>query len=275
MHYFQSPLMKRFIFLMLLPVWASAQNYGYLAGARSAGLAHSSVALEDVWACHHNQAALAWLERPEMAISYENRYFLQDLAIGNAAFAYPSQWGTMGVSLSYFGFDLYNQTKIGLNYSRSFSKFFSFGLQINYESFYVSEGSRQTGTITYEAGIIGKPLRELNLAFHIYNPGNHFKNIETDETLPFIGRLGARYEFSPEVALTAEVRKQQELSERYSLGFEYRLMEILSLRTGAALQPLTNTFGLGFNFSSFHFDLAYEYAQILGNNATISLQYQF
>ncbi len=267
--------MKRILLLFLLPVFAHSQNYGYLAGGRSAAMAHSSVALEDIWSSHHNQAGLAWLEEPELALSYENRYFLKDLSIGNAAFAYPTSFGTLGLSLSYFGFDLYNQAKIGLNYSRPFGRFFSFGLQLNYESFYVSEGTQGSGAVTYEAGIVGKPLPGLNLAFHVYNPGQHLKNIETEERLPFIGRLGARYEFNKEVALLSEVRKQENLPERYALGFEYYMLEILALRTGVALQPLTNTFGVGFRMSVLRLDMAYEYAQILGNNATISLQYQF
>ncbi|HAD97754.1 MAG TPA: hypothetical protein DCG19_10135 [Cryomorphaceae bacterium] len=267
--------MKRIWILLLFPCWVSAQNYGNLSGGRSAAMAHSSVAIEDVWAAHHNQAALAWLKKPEMGLSYENRYFLKDLAIGNSAFVYPTEWGTLGLSMSYFGFELYNQSKFGLNYSRAFGRFFSFGLQVNYENFYVSEGTTTSGAVTYEAGIIGKPLPGLNIGFHIYNPTSQLKNTLTEETLPYIGRLGVRYEFSKDAALHAEVRKQQELPERYALGFEYRLIEILSLRTGAALQPLTNTFGLGLKFASFRTDLAYEYAQVLGSNATISLQYEF
>ncbi|MGB0177114.1 MAG: hypothetical protein ACPF9D_08105, partial [Owenweeksia sp.] len=268
-------IMKSFALLLFLPVWASAQNYAYLAGGRSAGLAHTSVTIEDVWAAHHNQAALAWIDGPSAAVSYERRYFLKDLSIGNAAFIYPSQWGTVGLSLSYFGFDLYNQSKLGLNYSRSFGKFFSFGLQINYENFYASEGSNNPGAVTYEVGVLGKPLPQLNIGFHVYNPGNHYKNPETEERLPVIGRLGARYAFTPEVALTAEIRKQQKIPERYGLGFEYQILEVLTLRTGAALEPLTNTFGTGLKFSSFQIDLAYEYAQVLGSNGTLSIQYRF
>lgn len=260
---------------LLFPIFSMAQNYGYFAGARSASLAHSSVAISDVWAAHHNQAALAYLEKPSVGVSFEKRYFLSDLSLGNVAFAYPSKLGTIGFSVSYFGFDLYNESKFGLNYSRSFGKYFSFGLQLNYHDYYVEEGIGSPSALTFEAGVLAKPIKKLSLGFHIFNPTASTKNIETEERLPLIARLGALYQVGDDLMITAEVKKHENAKERYAAGVEYQLLEALVFRTGVGVQPLTNTFGLGLKLGWFTTDLSYEYAQVLGSNANISLQYAF
>jgi len=266
---------KLFILFCWLSTAAYGQNYGYFAGGRSAALAHSSVALTDVWSSFHNQAGLAYLEKPAIALGYENRFFLQELSIGHLSFAHPFSFGTVGLNFNYFGFELYNESKFGLTYARAFGKYFSVGLQLNYHSYYVSEGTENPGFITYEAGVIAKPNSRLNIGFHVFNPSNNYKNSETDERLPVIGRLGAQYRFSDEVALTAEVRKNDRFPERYALGFEYHLAKALTLRAGSSIQPLANTFGIGLHFSGFSANMAYEYAYTLGNNANFSLQYDF
>lgn len=268
-------MIRSILLFVLLPFISVSQNYAYFAGARSSALAHSSVALSDVWSGHHNQAGLAFLEDPVFGISYENRFFLQDLSLANAGFALPTKLGTVGLSLSYFGFELYNESKIGLNYSRKFGQYFSFGLQLNYHSFYVEEGNSTPGFITAEAGILAKPIPKLSIGFHVFNPTNSYKNKDTDQQLDPILRLGALYQFSEDVGLTGEVKKQINLEERYALGFEYRLIEVLTFRTGVGIQPFTNTFGLGTNLGSFTANFSYEYAQTLGNNASIGLQYEF
>ncbi len=266
---------KSFILFYLLSGITYSQNYGYFAGGRSAALAHSSVALTDVWSSFHNQAGTAYLKRPVIAFGYENRFLLQELHIGQLAFIYPLSLGTIGMTFNYFGFELYNESKFSLNYARAFRKYFSLGLQLNYHIFFASEGSSNVESITFEAGIIAKPHSKLNIGFHIFNPSNNFKNVETGERLSIIGRLGAQYCFNDEAALTVEVRKKDQFDERYATGFEYRLVKIIVLRTGIAIHPLANAFGLGLNFSSFSADLSYEYAYTLGNNPNFSLKYNF
>lgn len=268
--------MKKWVFVFFsLPWMLHAQNYSNLAGGRSAALAHSSVSFTDVWAAQHNQAGLGFLKKPTVAVSYENRYFLKDLALANAAFVYPSKVGNVGLSVNYFGFELYNQSKFGLNYARAFGKYFSLGLQLNYHSFYVEEGTVNQNAVTFEAGVLAKPIPKVQLGFHIFNPSNNYKNAETEERLPVIGRLGARYAFTDDVALSAEVKKSQDIAEQYALGFEYGLLKNILFRTGVGIRPLRNTFGFGLRFKDFSADMSYEYAYILGNNANISLQYSF
>lgn len=252
-----------------------AQNLSYQSGARSAALAHSSVSLTDVWAAHHNQAGLAFLEQASAAIFVSQGYLLSDLNHGAVAVAIPMETGSIGLSLNYFGFELYNETKLGLNYARKFGARFAFGLQINYHNYYVEEGSGSPSALTAEAGIIAKPMDKLRLGFHIFNPTRSSFNGDTQERLPLIGRLGACYDFSDKVRLMAEVRKNQLFVERYALGFEYEFLKNLSFRTGISSEPLQHSFGLGYRLRDFEANLSYEYSRMLGGTGSIGLQYHF
>lgn len=260
---------------MLVIRMVAAQNYSYFAGARSHAMAHSSVAVTDIWSSFHNQAALGFLEKPSVGISYSQRYFQKDLSTAFLAYAHPTKFGTLGINATYFGFELANQSKIGFTYSKSFGKYFSAALQLNYQQFYISESSNNGGVVHIEAGILAQPIQKLRIGFHIFNPTG-VKMPDGQQNINSLARLGMLYQFNDDVALTAEFRKDQDYNDRFAAGFEYQIIELLALRTGLAYRNQNAFyFGLGLNAADFELALAYEYASILGNNSTFSLQYQF
>ena len=56
------------------------QAQGWLPmGSRSHALGNASVAIEDIWAYHHNPAALSNLKKIEFGVSYENRFLMKEL----------------------------------------------------------------------------------------------------------------------------------------------------------------------------------------------------
>lgn len=244
-------------------------------GARSAGLSHATVALNHSFSGFHNQAATAFLEKSVAAISYQNRYFLEGLNLGHATFAFTRNWGTISLNTTYFGGDLYNQSKFGLAYARKFGPYLAMGLQINYEHSTVSEGA-SLGAATFEVGLIAKPTSQLKVGFHLYNPNRTLLDEQTEQQLPALGRLGLVYEFSEKALLAVEARSDLEFSERYAGAFEYEFMENIALRAGLAFQDdYTASTGFGFQFGNAEANLAYEYGYILGSNLVYSLQYQF
>ena len=112
--------------------FASGDNYHI--GGRSAAMGSSSVMLQDRWAIHHNQAGLAWLDQKTVGAYYESRYTTSALGLQGGAFVLPMDVGTFGLSVSAFGYSLYNETKVGLAYARKLSPMFSVGIQLDYFS---------------------------------------------------------------------------------------------------------------------------------------------
>ena len=58
-------------------------------GARSAGLAHASVTLGDVWSVFHNPAGIASLSKLSAGVYYENRFGVPEMGLRAGAFALP------------------------------------------------------------------------------------------------------------------------------------------------------------------------------------------
>lgn len=264
--------MKRLILLLLISHSCYSQNYTYFAGSRSSSLAHSTVSLVDIWSSFHNQAALAFLESDQLAFSFQNRYGLKDLSAGYFTAVKSFAIGRVGFNLAHFGFEQFNQTKIGLNYSRSFGSTWSLGAQLNYENQFIEEGNN-SGFISGEIGVFTKPFKALQLGLHLYNPMNQ----DWENDLEFSKRLGLRlggsYTFTSNALMCAEIRKWSDFSERYSFGFEYPLYKFLVLRTGFSFQPNSQNFGFGLILKNLRIDTSLEYSSFLGKSFTLSLNY--
>ncbi|MCB0644837.1 MAG: hypothetical protein KDC44_24495, partial [Phaeodactylibacter sp.] len=132
-----------------------------LAGARGAGMAGTGLVIEDIYSSFSNQAGLAFLDGFAGGVTAEQRFQLQEIQLVGAAAAYPTGSGTFGLALSYFGFEAYNEQKIGLNYARLLTDNLSLGAQLNYLTTRIPNyGS--AGTLSFELGLqarIGEYLR--------------------------------------------------------------------------------------------------------------------
>lgn len=272
--------MKPFIPVFLVIVLSkslhiNAQNLDYFAGARSASLAHSTVAMSDFWALYHNQGAMAFLEDWEFGSSLENRFGVNDLNIGHIGFVMPTeQLGVLGVSAAYMSMGAYQDAKLGLAYARKLSKKIGFGLKINYHNYSVAELGN-FGGLTFETGILYKYTEKLAFGFHLHNPSRTRKKAGAEDFHPVVLRVGAEYYLSKKLHLLLEVQKDDELPMVFKGGLEWMLGEILYLRTGLANNPQLNTFGLGVKFSNFKFDASLAYVARLGASPQAGIQYAF
>lgn len=252
-----------------------AQGDNLPVGARSAGMAHSSVTLYDVWSVHHNQAGLGWLENPEAGIFYENRFLLSELSYRGGVFAYPTKSGTFGLSVQSYGFNLYSENKYGLAYGRKLSEKVSAGIQLNYHTLRIAENYGNTNGISVEAGIQARLTEKLAIGVHVFNP-NRTKVAEfEDERIPTIFRLGMNYTFSEKVFVTAEVEKDIDFNPVFKAGVEYHATDMLYLRGGVSTEPVLASFGFGLELKQFRLDIANTFHQTLGHTPQVSLQYAF
>lgn len=262
--------------LFLSANYGLAQSYGIFAGARTTALGNSAVSLSDIWSTHTNQAGLAFLEKPEVALSYNARYQIQELSLGFMGAALPTRLGTFGLAARHFGFDLFQQTKVGLSYARSFGSRLAAGVQLSLEQTAVSEGSSGTALFA-EVGLLAKASDEVTIGVQVVNPTRSFLEVETRERLPTVLNLGFNYHFREDARLSFQVRAMAEYQERYGLGAEWPLLEWLTVRAGAALQhaDLMPSAGLGISWKNLGVDAAWQQHPILGSDLTYALRYQF
>src|SRR4051812_44198172 len=180
----------------------------YLSGARSAALANASTALTDVWACFHNQAALSNLKNITGGFSFDNRFGISNLNTEGFAVAIPTKKGAFGLSGTVFGYNVYNEKKVGLAYAKSFGEKISAGIQLDYLNTFIADeyyGSKSTYAV--EGGLLAEPIKNLKIGAHIFNPTRAKLAEYDDERVPTIVRLGASYKFSEKTTWSIEEEK--------------------------------------------------------------------
>lgn len=271
--------MKRLLFtLVFLSFWLCgfAQTSDYPLGARAAGMANASVALTDLWAVHHNQAALVGLEQAGVAAYYENRFLLANMNLQGATAVLPTpKMGVFGISYARFGNKLYNQSRYGFAYGKKLWNFLSVGLQLSYLNTTIAEDYGSKHSFIAEIGLLSQVTPKLRVGFHAFNLTRTKLAEGYDERIPMNFRLGAQYDFSEKVKVAVEAQKDLELPAVFKAGVEYFPADIFAIRLGVGTAPFHANFGLGLRLKFLHFDIAGSVHPVLGFSPKASLSYRF
>lgn len=261
---------------LVFSIVAQAQTSDFPIGARSAGMANASVALTDLWAIHHNQAAMVGLEQAGVAAYYENRFLISNLNLQGAAAVLPTpKAGVFGLSYARFGNQLFNQSRYGFAYGKKLWDFLSVGLQLSYLNTTLAEGYGTRHSFIAELGLLSQITPKLRAGFHAFNLTRTRLEESTDERVPMNFRLGIQYDFSKKVRVAVEAEKDLELPAVFKAGVEYLPAEIVAIRVGIGTAPFHADFGLGLRLKFLHFDIAGSVHPILGFSPKASLSYRF
>jgi hypothetical protein len=263
-----------FLFLIIFSTNLRAANDNFPFGGRQAGMGNAAVAVYDFWALSHNQAGLARQQYAAGGFYFENRYLTKEMGLGAAGFALPAAGGVFGLSVTYFGYSQYHESKFGLSYARSFGERLSAGVQLNYLYTFIGEGYGRAGNLAAEMGVIYELLPGLQIGAHLFNPTRARIAEFNDERIPTIMRLGFAYNFSDRVLLSFETEKDLERDAVFRLGLEYGITENIYLRGGLGTNPTTNAFGFGMVLGNLRIDLATSFHHVLGYSPQASLIYE-
>ncbi len=250
-----------------------AQIGNDIIGARSGGMGGYNVTLSDVWSTNNNQAGLGFIEDFSGGIYYENRFLLKETSYKAGAFVFPVKRGALGLSVTSFGFELYNETKAGLSYGMRFGDKFSLGVQINYLNTKLTKEYGSNTAVTGALGLITKLNNELSLGVHVYNPNRASLADYNNERIPTIMKLGLDYRFSDKVMLVVSTEKDIDFDPVFNTGLEYHVSEILYLRGGISTNPSKYAFGFGMQLKDFKVDISSSFHQTLGVTPGISIIY--
>lgn len=245
-------------------------------GARSAGLGGASVSLGDVWSASNNQAGLAFVKNFTAGAYYENRFFISQLSLKGGAVALPVKAGTFGLVISNFGYSLYNESKYGLSFAKSFGDVLSAGVQLDYLGTRIAEGYGSKNVVAGEFGIQAKPLKGLTVGAHIFNPSRTTWTSDPvfPERVPTIVRFGMDYRFSEKVFVALETEKDIDYKNNFKAGFEYKATKEFYLRAGVSSNPNLTCLGFGLNLKGFRLDVSSSYHPVLGISTAIGLMYE-
>jgi len=263
-----------FFVVSFISTWSIAQSNTHFGG-RSAGLAHASVTLSDVWSTHHNQAGLAWMKTQSAGVYYQNKFSMKELNNIGLAYAHPLKKGTLALQWSNFGYSLYQENKVGLAYALQLSDKLSGGIQLDYLSTKLGGIYGSKSALAAELGLQAKLTSKITIGAHFYNPTRTKLNEYNDEAIPSIMRLGIDYRFSDKVLVIAETEKDIDYAATLKGGLEYQANEKLYFRGGIATGPTLGSFGFGLNMKQYKLDIAAAYHQTLGFSPELSFVYEF
>ena len=273
--------MKKILLLHILLIYTYlsvfSQNENLISlGARSTAMGNTSVTFTDVWSVHNNQAGLGFIQSSSVGLHYENRYGVSGLGYKSMVGAIKTGSGTFGVKFNYQGYSTYNNIETGISYGRSFGDYFSAGIQIDYIHTSLTQDYGSAGMALAEIGILAKPIENLIIGAHVYNPTmSQFKETTNTERIPTIFKFGAGYKFDNIAFLNAEVVKDIDYPFIFRAGLEFNLVKNFVARAGISSNNSLISFGAGYKTKGFHIDVAFSYHSYLGYSPFITLVYNF
>lgn len=262
------------LFYLFFNISLKALQPNQPVGAKALSMGGISLLPDDFWSVFNNQAGLASQTNWMVGFAYDSYLGLdKNLSLKSGGFIVPTNSGTFGLSLSYYGYSAYHEQKIGFAYGKSLGKIFSVGLQIDYLSVAIGNDYGNASAITFEIGILAKLSEDLQIATHIYNPFMvKLGEINPEITLA-IFKLAAAYSIENDILVLAEYEQSVDAHGIFKVGMEYHLLEQFFVRGGLATNPNLFSFGVGFNFSGFNVDIGTSYHQTLGFSPKVGMYY--
>jgi outer membrane protein W len=258
--------------LLFCTCFAMGQDV-YKMGARSTALANASVALDDVWAYHHNPGMSGFAKEFGVGVHYENRFFLRELQYQAITLVQPLKIGVLSAGGQYSGFDLYRSTRAGMGYSLLLSEKLALGMQLNYLNIRQPAEYGIKHGVSAEVGLAAKINKKWMFGASVYNISRTQFASYQDERFATVMRIGATYSVSEKLRWLMEVEKDIVAAIRLKGALEYEPITDFFLRLGVTSNPLEYSFGFGYTFQWLRIDLASSYKQLLGFTTGVSLQF--
>ena len=269
---FSSVLFILIAFLTLQTRNVFSQSDNFPIGTRAAAMGNAYVAESDIWSSHHNQAGLGFY--PHFAIGFhnENKFLVSEYGLIAMALTVPVNAGTFGISYSYFGYSMYNESKLGIGFGKQFGNNLAAGVQLNYHNNYLFGEYGNRNALSVEGGIQYKPNEDITIGVHLSNPTRSTISNNELDTIPSYLNIGMTYKGFDKIRLNLQAKQEIDHEMRFLGGLEYELFENLQLRTGIMTNPTQSTFGLGYNLGKLSADIAFTHHQILGFTPHFSFQ---
>lgn len=243
----------------------------------SPAIASTTVADTHYWSGFNNPAMLGYIDKPEFAMQFENRYILSELSTKSIQFGMPSTLINTGISFSHFGYSLYHEMLLGVSFARNFSDKFSMGVQFNYYTIYFSASDSYRGALLPQLGLSVKLTPDFSLGFSTFNPFQ--TNITTEfvtKKIPSLFSLGTEYYFSKYLVWRTQADKELSSNYRVAMGFEYQMLPSFAFKLGAyGSDYLIPCLGVGIQTGKFLIDLNCEMHPLLGLNTQAAIKYRF
>lgn len=207
----------------------------------------------DVFSFMSNPASLAFTRKFSAGVYGERRFLLAELGVCHMAAAMPIGSGAMGTHVRYAGFSGYQETSLGIAYSRRLGEKAAVGLQFNHVNFRVP-GLVRDAAVFAELGALLRVAPKLIIGLHVQNPaGGLFA--KTEARLPSTFKLGMGFDASEKFHINAELLKESDLPVALLAAFQYQFHQRFFIRAGINTAVGSGFAGFGLAWSGLRVDV--------------------
>jgi hypothetical protein len=225
-------------------------------GAKAVALANAFAAIaDDPWAVAYNAAGLTQMQGFHCAAFFVPQQFgMPELQTAALAASMPVHFGTFGLKVERFGFDLYRETEIGVAFARKIDGRISAGLAVNLHNISI-ERYGSASRLTINAGMLARIFTRATLGCNLNNVARATVG-KNNERLPQALSIGAGWNPLNNLLLALEVEKDTRYPASLKAGIEQRLVTALWLRGGIANNPDKYSIGLALRCAPVEFSYA-------------------
>ncbi len=249
------------LFCLIYFVKISAQQH---PGAKSISLASSDAALSsDAFSLFTNPSGLAQMNWMEGGVFYSPSPFgIKELSNAFFAASIPTEYGSFGLGVTTYGFELYKENKFVLAYSNRYAKNFFYGVSLSLNHLSIKNYG-EDNAFTFALGALYYISSDFRFAFAADNLNKASWGKEKNQ-IPTVYRSGISYDVLQNVSLNVAVESEVGFNPSLQCGINYDLNEYFSLRSGFANEPTKYSAGFGVHYSQFEIDYAIFTHQELG-----------
>jgi len=260
------------LLIALTPFYLFAQNN---LGPRLTAMGKNGAAVTDVWALQANPSGITATQRPTVSLNYIRHLFSNEISTQALALVVPLQNNFAGISFQRYGFAEFSESKIGFAYAKKFGKKLSLALNGNYHQIKIANYGSSRG-FSIDVGALYEFNADFTFGAFVSNPSKQkFSSREVVTQIPTSFNVGASYFASDKLLIATTVSKHLHQPTDVSLGLDYKIIDLLSLRGGLSAKPFTQYVGFGLNYGKFLMDMATSYDANLGYAPQIAIGYAF
>ncbi len=253
--------------------WAQFENTNI--GARATGLNGAFTSLSNnSLAVFYNPSGLGQLKYREVSAFYSPSPFgVSEISTAALTYAEPMKFGTMGLGIKTYGYDLYRETSLILSYGNSFRGKFFYGLNFNYYNLKI-QNYNSASALGADVGAMAYLTDFLRWGFFANNIGGAKIGISKQE-LAQVYRTGFTVQPRNDLNMVLEFEKDVRFPLSVKCGLEYFINEYIDLRGGIGTEPASFSGGVSINYNLFQIEYAiYNYQNAgITNEGSVTINF--
>lgn len=244
-------------------------------GARATGLNGAFTSVSDnSLAVFYNPSGLGQMKFREVSAFYGPSLFgMEELSIAALTYAEPLNFGTIGLGLKTFGFELYRETNLILSFGNNYGNKIFYGFNFNFYNLNI-QNYNSASSLGVDIGGLAYLTDFLKWGFYAGNISGSKIGV-SEQRIAQIYRTGLTVQPVNDLNLVMDIEKDVKYPLSFRAGMEYFINDFIDLRAGIGTEPVSFACGASINYNIFQIDYSFYNHQDLGitNQGSVTVNF--